>query len=77
MWLLHPNFKNFGKDSWRCGDDLRPGLNFRICANTFKYLVRDWNLSTFGNVKAHKDKLLQDFFDVQMKIMNNPHVTNE
>ena len=56
--------KTFVKDAWRCGDDLGPGHNFCVCANTFKYLVRDWNLSTFGNVKARKDKLLQDLFEV-------------
>lgn len=54
MWLLHPDFKEFVKDAWKCNGGFNVMNNFRACAYTLKYLVKNWNKTTFGNLKVRK-----------------------
>lgn len=43
----------------------------RACACTFKFLVRSWNISTFGNIKdKNNNNLFHELNKVQRRIMN-------
>lgn len=42
------------KDAWKCNGGFNVTNNCRACANTLKYLVKNWNKTTFGNLKVRK-----------------------
>ena len=50
---------------------------FRTCARTFKYMVKGWNKTTFGNLKERKKKILGDLAEVHETIVKNQNVYSE
>lgn len=57
MWLLHPEFKDFVKNAWSYNGEFSPIDKFRAWAGTFKYLVKKWNKTTFGNLRNARKNL--------------------
>ena len=66
MWLLHPDFLRFVRESWPVGSPLKAAT-----AN-FTKKVRKWNYEVFGNLFARKKRVLARLNGTQKALANNP-----
>lgn len=67
MWLMHPEFPKFVKDSW----DQDQALSEAITNFTRK--AKQWNVDVFGNIFNRKKRVIARLNGAQKALANHPN----